>query len=141
MKIIVEVNNRYILQIILFFVILTGDFMTLSAQDKNMSGKIDPVLRKIIARAQPASCLSTIDTNDRHKSNPQPFADSASIEKKYDCIVYTKNAKALRENGIVLNTVLPDFVTASATIRQILQMAEMPGVLKIEAPRIDREHH
>lgn len=60
---------------------------------------------------------------------------SEQRQKHYDCIVYTKQAAVLRKKGIVINSELPGFVTAWATLKQIEQMASMPEVTYIEAPR------
>lgn len=58
----------------------------------------------------------------------------AAPEKKYDCIVYTSNGKLLKDKGFVVNSILPTFVTASATLHEMLQMASMREVTYIDAP-------
>lgn len=104
-------------------------------QNKKDEEKIAPAFRSLIAKEKitiPASQKKCL-----FKKRKPVKTLSKSGEKKYDCIVYTNNAKAIRDQGIIVNSVLPTFVTSSATLQQILQMASLPGVTYIDAPSID----
>jgi hypothetical protein len=59
---------------------------------------------------------------------------SDTLEKKYHCIIYTTNPAALRKKGIAIQSELPRFVTALATLKQIVMAAAMSEVSYIEAP-------
>ena len=92
--------------------------------------KLDPAFAALISRQK----------GGNQSAYPIPIptegtAGDATAEKHYDCIVYTKQAAALRKKGITVHSELPDFVTAWATLRQIEQMASMAEVKYIEAPK------
>jgi subtilisin family serine protease len=110
------------------------------AQNGASENKIDPVFRRIIAQAKAGVTNTAAQRNFLPHSGAEPtegfVSGNASAEKRYDCIVYTKNAQALLDNDIVVNSELPDFVTAWATLDQILQMAAMTDVRYIDAPRV-----
>lgn len=96
------------------------------------SSKLDPAFAALIAG-------QTKDGISSYPHQPEPIDEKANgqapPEKRYECIVYTKQAGALRKKGIVINSELPDFVTARATLKQIKQMASMAEVTYIEAPK------
>ena len=113
------------------------------SQNKVLQDKIDPVFRLIIN-------LVKERTNNKPAALPPQFrieategftSKDATLEKRYECIVYTKNAEALKESGIYINSVLPDFVTAWVTLDQMVVMSLMPQVTYIEAPKTDYLHN
>ena len=67
-------------------------------------------------------------------------AKSSSPVKKFECIVYTKDAQLLRDKNITINSVLPSFVTAVATLKEIEMMSLLSSVSFIEAPQINMIH-
>ena len=106
------------------------------------SSKLDPAFADLIAsqKGHPSTSSS------HHKPQPaeRRTTPNAVPEKRYDCIVYTKQAGALRKKGVVIHSELPGFVTAWATLQQIEQMACMAEVTYIEAPKTNfpnRQEH
>lgn len=142
MKTVVDAGFACMEKIALSVLICFATVSFASAQVKNMEDKIDPEFRNIIEKVNGKNCYRYFDasTSSKLKKNKVKIADTAADKKKYDCIVYTKNAKAIKEKGIIVNSVLPGFLTASATLCQIMQMASMPEVIKIEAPQINKAH-
>lgn len=99
------------------------------AQDSLTNKKIDPFFIRLIER-------NTITKNTR---KPQKcLLKKKKKQEKYECIVYTKNAAAIREKGIAVNSELPTFVTALATLSQIQEMALITDVTYIEASRTSK---
>lgn len=98
------------------------------------SSKLDPAFAALIAGSKKDGISS-------YPHKPAPAEGKANgqapVEKRYECIVYTKQAGALRKKGIVIHSELPDFVTVWATLKQIKQMASMAEVTYIEAPKIN----
>ncbi|MEJ7769868.1 MAG: S8 family serine peptidase, partial [Chitinophagaceae bacterium] len=112
------------------------------AQNVPTSTKIDPLYRQLISESK----------NDKVLLNGAPFSSrveategyaikNGPMEKRYECIVYTNNAPALRGKGITINSTLPSFVTAWITLEQISEMAAMDFIKYIEAPRTDYLHN
>jgi minor extracellular serine protease Vpr len=119
-------------QAVLFLSILFP-FM-LSAQTIKNANKIDLPFR-ILIEQQKAS-----DSATKKKSKTSNPKKSPNTEKKYECIIYTKNPSVLRKKGITVQSELPAFVTALATLSQIEQVAAMPEVTFIEAPEQLKTH-
>lgn len=96
--------------------------------------KIDPAFRLLLSQQKlqnKGKCSSTIKA-----SNAKPNASkNKTSSPKLECIIYTKNPKALKDKGIVINSTLPTFVTAVVTLAQIEQLASMNEVTYIEAPK------
>lgn len=96
------------------------------------TSKLDPAFAALISRQKG-------NNQSVYPNLPVPTEGKATkdapTEKGYDCIVYTKQAAALRKKGIKIYSELPDFVTAWATLRQIELMASMDEVRYIEAPK------
>lgn len=59
----------------------------------------------------------------------------------YSCIIYTNHPEKLKANGILVQSTLPKFVTALATIEDLEKMAEMKDVISIIAPDFDELHN
>ncbi|MBE7174459.1 MAG: hypothetical protein INR73_28060 [Williamsia sp.] len=93
--------------------------------------KLDPAFAALIAAQK--------GPNPASYPLPSPVDENRSGDeksgKRYECIVYTKQAGALRQTGIVIHSTLPGFVTAWATVRQLEQLASMPEVTYIESPK------
>jgi hypothetical protein len=126
------VRTGFLLAMIFFISYVPG-----FAQTIKMENKIDPAFRSILAqKKQGDTSVVKICPSPVNVAPTEGFVPGKKLpEKRYDCIVYTKNAKALRDSGIIINSVLPTFVTAWVTLEQIIQMAAMPDVTYIEAPR------
>lgn len=105
------------------------------AQEKKMDDKIDLVFKSLIEKD-----ARTQTSKKRCFAKKKNATSSSLAATKYDCIVYTKNPQALRDKGIIINSVLPTFVTASASLQQIQQMSSMPDVAYIASPCTDHLH-
>ncbi|MEO8412940.1 MAG: S8 family peptidase [Ginsengibacter sp.] len=108
------------------------------AQDNSNAGKIDPVFRYIIAAKNTANHTAVNLPESAKKILPtKGFASTgAAEEEKYECIVYTKNAKALRDSGYFVSSILPAFATAWVSLEDIDKLAAMPEVRYVEAPQV-----
>jgi len=111
----------------------------LSAQKINTNNKIDRPFRDLIAKQKAVDA-----ENGKKKSSPKmkhcqrPMADSAAIQ--YSCVIYTKKPAALRKMGIIVQSELPEFVTALATLRQMEKAAALKNVTFIGAPEYLNTH-
>ncbi len=123
----------------LFVFILSQSF----AQIGSHSQKIDPAFRYILDHKNELSTEALNGFPTLYKILPVAgFLPGGKImEKRYDCIVYTKNAKALKDSNIIVQGVWPKFVTAWVTLNQLNQMATMADVSYIEAPVNDEAHN
>jgi len=105
------------------------------AQTVRRIGKLDPVFQALIEQQHLPPSARSLPTAYRIEPTEGYATRGAQVEKRYHCIVYTKNAKVLRDNGIVINSELPNFVTAWVTLEQMQTMATMAEVQYVEAPR------
>ncbi|OQP56885.1 hypothetical protein A3860_09895 [Niastella vici] len=105
--------------------------------------KIDPAFRFVMAKGTPGARQAALGFSPAYKTTPTLVIPAAGqpIEERYDCIVYTSNATAVRNTGALVNSVLPQFVTAWATLDQITQLSNLPGVQYIAAPVMDALHN
>ncbi|MCS4303348.1 S8/S53 family peptidase [Chryseobacterium sp. BIGb0232] len=55
----------------------------------------------------------------------------------YSCIIYTKDPERLKSEGILVQSVLPNFATALVSIEDIERLLQLPYVTSIMAPRFD----
>ncbi len=127
--------KNMVLSVVALFVVTAG-----FAQNER---KLAPALRYLLDHKSDTSATFRKQTPSLYVIEPKEgFASKgAPLEKRYDCIVYTKNAQALKSKGIVINSTLPTFVTAWATMDQITEMANMADVAYIENPAIDGLHN
>ncbi|MBE7173550.1 MAG: S8 family peptidase [Williamsia sp.] len=126
------INNKRIFFLPLLFAFLYG-----SAQTAGDDNKIDPAFRTILtARKNGRDTVTSKSIPAHYRIAPTERLVAGNLEpvKRYNCIVYTKNTQALRDSGIVVNAVLPNFVTAWATLDQLTKMASMPEVAYVKAP-------
>ena len=108
-------------------------FFILLAQHTKAQNKIDLPFQILIANQKMADSISQKKgPSKKIRGRKTPPADTSA--KKYECIIYTGNAAALRKNGIVVQSELPRFVTAQATLKQIELAATLPEVSFIAAP-------
>jgi len=113
-----------------FLLFLLGLFffhVSAICQSKTMHEKIDPVLLRLM---EEHSKQKTSAVNSSQKCGKK---SDVGEKKTFDCIVYTDNAKALRDSGITINSILPTFVTSVATAEQIQKMVAMPFVRYVSA--------
>jgi minor extracellular serine protease Vpr len=121
----------------LFYLIVVFVQFPAFAQTRVATFKIDPVYRFLIDAANTkTSKISDLPAFVKRVQPTKGFSfPNSNIEERYECVVYTRNAKELSDSGIIINSTLPTFVTAWATLDQISKMAAMPQVLYIEAPQ------
>ncbi len=105
---------------------------------KTPPDKLDMAFRSLITqRGLPAA--------QRKAASPFPVeprlgfdGKGGPLEARYDCIVYTKLGKALRDSGFVVYTTAPNFVTAWVTLDQVEKLASMKEVSAIQVPDVHR---
>jgi len=131
-------NGKRIVIIVSLLFFYMPDF----AQQSKMKEKIDPVFISLINQQNVKDSITAKKSYTRtaRKAIEVETPKKVPVEKTYECIVYTKYATALREKGIVINSELPAFVTAVATLKQIEQMSGMSEVTYIKAPSINILH-
>lgn len=109
------------------------------AQNARNENKIDLPFRILIAQQKETDSVFE-NTKPSKKTVHHQCALTDTSAKKYECIIYTKNAGALRKKGVIVRSELPTFVTALATLKQIEEAAAMPEVTSIEAPEYLKTH-
>ena len=124
-------QHKILLLLITLFAFLQDSAQTIQ------EAKIDPAFRSVLTAGKNGRDAITNRGFSAYSITPTERLTAGNIPAQgYDCIVYTKKAQALRDSGIVVNSVLPNFVTAWATPDQIRKMAAMPDVLYVKAPHI-----
>jgi minor extracellular serine protease Vpr len=113
------------------------------AQNGAPADKIDPAFRFVMAQSKPGVRQTPLHFSPAFKTTPTQLrtVTGQPVEERYDCIVYTSDAAAIRSSGVIVNSVLPNFVTAWATLDQITQLSNLPGVHYIAAPVMDELHN
>lgn len=99
--------------------------------------KIDPAFRSLLLQKSLPETARKATTPFKVEPVEGYAYRGSAPEKRYQCFVYTKNGKALRDSGIVVNSVLPSFVTAWVTLEQIERLSSFGDVRYIEAPTAD----
>lgn len=66
---------------------------------------------------------------------------SKGAQTMYSCIIYTKMPEKLKAEGILVQSKLPNFVTALVTIEDIERLLKFPYVTSIMAPTFDELHN
>nr|WP_315026399.1 S8/S53 family peptidase [uncultured Chryseobacterium sp.] len=59
----------------------------------------------------------------------------------YSCIIYTKSPERLKSEGILVQSVLPTFVTALVSVEDIEKLLQLPYVTSIMGPSFDKLHN
>ncbi len=107
--------------------------LVLSAQNIKNKEKIDPKLGDVInaekADNSNGSRSSTARSQTKGKINK---LQNQPHPRLHECIVYTTDAQALKDKGITVHSILPKFITAMVSVKQIEQMAAMKQVTYIE---------
>lgn len=133
-------NVRRFVSVILFASIVAPAFSQLSA---GFAYKVDPVFRYVLDHKTELSTVAFNNFPELYKVQPTEgfMPGKTTLEKRYECIVYTQNATALRSKSIVVQAELPKLVTAWVTLDQLGQMAAMNEVTYIEAPQFDHANN
>jgi len=66
---------------------------------------------------------------------------SKGARTMYSCIIYTKTPEQLKQDGIIVQTVLPNFATALVGIEDIEKLLQLPYVTSVMAPSFDILHN
>lgn len=125
---------------LVFYIFASFFYLQGYTQNTKEEDKIAPAFRLLIEQNKITKTTAKKKCIFKRKSMEKSATKNAESEKVYDCIVYTKNSQVLRGKGIILNSILPTFVTAKATLLQILQMASMPEVTYVDAPSTNYIH-
>src|SRR5664279_85945 len=85
----------------LYLLLLLTIQLSAFAQDNGNAGKIDPVFRYIIVAKNTATyTVNNLPEFAKRIVPTKGFASpGAAAEERYECIVHTKNEKALRDSG------------------------------------------
>lgn len=112
------------------------------AQGRSPEDKIDPAFKFVLTQ-QPGARQAPRSYSPAFKTTPTQvrMAPGQPAGDRYDCIIYTTDATALRNSGVLVNSVYPHFVTAWVRPEQITQLSNMPGVNYIAAPVMDELHN
>lgn len=113
------------------------------SQNTEPKDKIDPVFRFVFAQPAPGARQEPRSFSPAFATTPAKVVVAAGqpAEDRYSCIIYTKDAAALRNTGVLVNSILPDFVTAWVTPAQIAELSQLPAVNYIAAPAVDQLHN
>lgn len=111
----------------------------LLAQNTKTDNKIDLPFRILITQQKAADPIAQ-KKSPKPKTTRNKSRSTDTSQKKYDCTIYTKNPAVLRKKGIIVQTELPGFVTALATLQQIQWAATRPEVTFIKAPEYLQPH-
>jgi subtilisin family serine protease len=115
---------------------------SVTAQVRLPEDKIDPAFQFVMSQPPNARQIPQ-SFSPVFKTVPMKVSVSPGLpaEDRYDCIVYTSDVAALRNRGVLVNSVLPNFVTAWATLDQIQQLSKLSTVNYIAAPVMDHLHN
>lgn len=108
------------------------------AQNLKNENKIDPAFRQLINNEKVKSTFgnkSSSKTKSKTSISKEKVSEKQPKRVMYECTVYTKDAKALKDKGIIINSALPTFVTATVSLDQIELMSAMNVVTYIEAAK------
>ena len=112
------------------------------AQIRTPEDKIDPAFKFVMAQSTPNARQMPPNLSSAFKAaSTKVLVAPGQPEERYDCIIYTTDVTALQKNGVLVNSVLPHFVTAWVTLEQIKQLSMLPGVNYIAAPVMDELHN
>jgi minor extracellular serine protease Vpr len=130
---------RTVLLFVFAFLIYASGY----TQNITPADKIDPVFHFVFEPPAPGARQEAKGFSPAFKTTPTKVVVTAGgpAEERYDCIIYTKDVAALRSSGVLVNSVLPDFVTAWVTPAQIAQLSQLPTVNYIAAPAMDQLHN
>jgi minor extracellular serine protease Vpr len=113
------------------------------SQNTEPKDKIDPAFRFVFEQPAPGARQEPKSFSPAFKTTPSKVVVNAGqpAEDRYSCIIYTKDVATLKKNGVLVNSVLPHFVTAWVTPQQIEQLSQLPTVDYIAAPVADQLHN
>ena len=101
---------------------------TTMMSDKDLE-KLDPRLQTVIAEEMPEFGLSIATP----RTDPVDVVDDGTLV--YGVVIYTTKPDAVASVGVQLNSVLPKFVTARVTAKQLVRLAKLDAVQYIDTGR------
>jgi len=118
--------NRHLVALLALIVALAAPTsvwgQTLSETERS---RLDARFQSLLAEEQPTVELSATGVT------PEPVQTGSRAkreEARYGAAIYTSDVQALREAGITVNSVYPDFATARVTSSDLLTLARMSDV-------------
>ena len=99
---------------------------------KEEISKLDPRFQTVIAKEIPGSHL---------KSGVPAVEPAETLDdgtKIYSVIIRTKDAKSVKDLNIRVNSVLPSYVTARVTARQLIELTKLKSVSYLDAGQQER---
>ncbi|WP_312394804.1 S8/S53 family peptidase [Chryseobacterium sp.] len=91
-------------------------------------------------RVQKGGAVQELERSDM-KLDKHLVVTSKGAQTMYSCIVYTKTPEKLKEDGILVQSQLPGFATALASIDDIEKLQNLPYVTSVMAPTFDELHN
>lgn len=107
-------------------------FMLVNAQAPS---KFDRTFRMLYENKE------VIKTGKSVKQFPVPITANQTMYSKdkaevlYNCIIYTTDAAILKQNGILVQSVLPKFVTALVSLNDLEKLANLKQVTQVKYPK------
>ena len=123
-----------------FFAALLFAKTTIAQLQPNLQ-KIDPVFQAILRQRNLPESARTVFAPFKVQPTEGYAYRGAPLEKRYNCFVYTTNGRALRDSGLVVNSVLPSVTTVWVTLEQLERLSTFTDVRYIEAPGVDELHN
>lgn len=120
----------------LFFLMFFSFFF---GQYQKMDYKFESLIKESKTGKQSAAQISAFAKG--LQLDEQLVVTRKGPQQMYSCIVYTTNAQLLRDNGFIVQSSLPKFVTVLATIDDLQRMANMEEIQSIVAPEFDGIHN
>ncbi|WP_326980970.1 S8/S53 family peptidase [Chryseobacterium sp. MYb264] len=112
---------------------------TVSGQAQKLDYRFS-LLLKNKEKVQKGGAVKELERDDI-KLDKHLVVTSKGAQTMYSCIVYTKTPEKLKEDGILVQSQLPGFVTALASIEDIEKLRQLPYVTSIMAPTFDELHN
>lgn len=120
--------------------IFFGLYSTISfAQVQKLDSRFDFLLgnKSDLSKSNVAQVLERPDMQlDKHT-----VVTSSGAKTMYSCIIYTHTPEKLKSEGILVQSVLPNFATALVGIDDIEKLLQLPYVTSIKAPDFDTLHN
>lgn len=86
------------------------------------------------------SVIKDLERDDM-KLDKHLVVTSKGAQTMYSCLIYTKSPEKLKSDGILVQSQLPNFVTALVTVEDIEKLMQLPYVTSVMAPAFDQLHN
>ncbi len=112
---------------------------TVSAQVQKLDSRFEFLLNNK-EKVQRGGVIKELERSDM-KLEKHLVVTSKGAQTMYSCIIYTKTPEKLKEDGILVQSKLPTFATALASIEDIEKLRQLPYVTSIMAPIYEELHN